>query len=435
MQQPSVLLINRIYPPQRGPTGRLVRDLARAFVEEGWNVSILTTGAKAGVERDGTITVHRTKGPEKPGLAVYPWLWLKLLWLARKTGHADLVVSMTDPPMLVVAGQRIARAKKARHLHWCQDLYPGVMDSLGLRLPGVLMRVLERASLEALQSCERIIVIGRCMASRLAAQGVDPKRISVIPNWPDAELVNPPPEIKKFGEEKAAAKDESALSSKPYLHQLKTSPKFRVLYAGNIGRAHPVETILKAAGLLEESHPEIEFVFVGDGRRIESLARERDRLGLANMRFIPYQPSHKLREVMESGDVHLITLSEAALGYMVPSKLYSALAVGRPVIFAGPAGSEIDHILTDFKAGMRTPPDDGAALAEAVLKYRLDGDAWFAAHDGALTAGKALTPKESMKAWIKRALAVVQGKDEKPVSKPKVRAKTRAKAKPKAKAA
>jgi glycosyltransferase involved in cell wall biosynthesis len=433
MHQPSVLFINRIYPPQRGPTGRLLRDLARAFVEEGWNVSVVTTGPKAGVERDGTITVHRTKGPETPGLAAYPWLWFKLMWLARKAGHADLVVSMTDPPMLAVAGQRIAKAKKARHLHWCQDLYPGVMESLGLKLPGILHRMLERLSLNALQSCERIIVIGRCMASRLAADGIDPKRISVIPNWPDAELVNPPPEIKKFGEEKAAA--DSQLSSKPYLHQLKTSPKFRVLYAGNVGRAHPVDTVLKAARILEESHPEIEFVFVGDGKRIENLARERDRLGLGNIRFIPYQPAHKLREVMESGDVHLIALTQAALGYMVPSKLYSALAVGRPVVFAGPAGSEIDHILTDFKAGVRTPPEDGKALAEAILKYRLDGDAWFEAHDGALEAGKVLTPKESMKAWIKRALAVVQGKDEKPVPKAKIKAKSKTKAKPKAKAA
>ncbi|MCD8493955.1 MAG: glycosyltransferase family 4 protein [Alphaproteobacteria bacterium] len=425
MHQPSVLFINRIYPPQRGPTGRLLRDLARLFVEEGWAVSIVTTGEKAGVERDGTITVYRTKGPEKPGWLAYPWLWLKLLWTARRAGHADLVVSMTDPPMLAVLGQHIAKAKKARHFHWCQDFYPGVMDALDFKFPGFIQRLLESTSQKALLSCDRIIAVGRCMARKIADEGISPRKISVIPNWPDAELVNPPPAIKQFGEEKTQ-EDGAVSSSKPYLHQVKTTPKFRVLYAGNIGRAHPVETILEAARILEEQHPEIEFTFVGDGRRIENLARERDRMGLGNIRFIPYQPAHKLREVMESGDVHLIALREEAMGYMVPSKLYAALAVGRPVIYAGPEGSEIDQILTDFKAGIRTPPHDGKALAEAILKYRMDGDVWFSAHDGALEAGKALTPKESMKAWVKRALAAVQGKDDKPsADKPAPKAKAK----------
>lgn len=419
MNRPTVLFINRIYPPQRGPTGRLLRDLACAFVEEGWSVSIVTTGPKKGVERDGAITVHRTKGPEKPGLYAYPWLWLKLLRLAKKAGHADLVVSMTDPPMLAMVGQRIAKAKKAKHVHWCQDYYPGVMDALGLKLPGFLHKKLEEYSRKALQSCDKIIVIGRCMAKSLAADGIEPKMISVIPNWPDAELVNPAPEIKNFSEGKST---QDANISKPYSTQLKNGPKFRVLYAGNVGRAHPTDMILQAAETLQETHAEIEFVFVGDGRRFENIARERDRLGLGNIRFIPYQPTHKLREIMESGDVHLITLNKDAGGYMVPSKLYAALAVGRPVIFAGPESSEIVHILKDFKAGVCVDPEDGDALAKAILEYRMNGDAWFAAHDGALEAGRALTPKESMKAWIKRALSVVQGKEEKTAAKQRKKA-------------
>lgn len=420
MQRPTVLFINRIYPPQRGPTGRLLRDLACAFVEEGWNVTVVTTGPKRGIERDGAITVHRTKGPEKPSLASYPWLWFKLLRLAKKAGHADLVVSMTDPPMLVLAGQRIAKAKKAKHVHWCQDYYPGVMEALGLKLPAFLHKKLEEYSCKALKSCDKIVVIGRCMAKSLAEDGVKPKTISVIPNWPDAELVNPAPEIKHFKDGKG---DHEVTVSKPYASQFKNGPKFRVLYAGNVGRAHPTDMILQAAETLQQTHAEIEFVFVGDGRRFENLARERDRLGLGNIRFIPYQPAHKLREIMESGDVHLITLNKDALGFMVPSKLYAALAVGRPVIFAGPDDSEIVHILKDFKAGVRVDPNDGDALATAILEYRINGDAWFAAHDGALEAGKILTPKESMKAWIKRALGVVQGKEEKPAAKPKPKKK------------
>src|SRR5262249_35654055 len=134
-----------------------------------------------------------------------------------------------------------------------------------------------------------------------------------------------------------------------------TEPKFRILYSGNLGRAHPVQTILDAATLLAGTNPEIEFVFVGDGPQFDRLAHERARRGLENIRFLPYQPASRLRELMESGDLHLISMSDRAAGLLVPCKLYSALAVGRPCILVGPAQSEVARIIEDFHAGTVVP--------------------------------------------------------------------------------
>ncbi|MFN3700975.1 MAG: glycosyltransferase, partial [Alphaproteobacteria bacterium] len=196
--------------------------------------------------------------------------------------------------------------------------------------------------------------------------------------------------------------------SKAYEEQLKQAPKFRVLYAGTLGRAHPYKVILNAAAILAQSNPEIEFVFVGDGKGFEKLAQERTRMGLENVRLLPYQPNSGLKEVMESGDVHLISMRENAAGCLVPSKLYSALAVGRPCVFVGPEACEAAKVIEDYRAGEVIPQGDAALLAKVILQFRMNGETWFKAHEGALKAGEVFTAEASIEEWISRANDLIE---------------------------
>ena len=115
----------------------------------------------------------------------------------------------------------------------------------------------------------------------------------------------------------------------------------------------------------------------------------------------------RLKEVMESGDVHLISMKDEAAGCLVPSKLYSALAVARPCIFVGPETCEAAKVIRDFKAGQVVQQGRVRELVDSVLLYRNDGDLWFKAHEGAMEAGKIFIPSDSMEAWISRARDVV----------------------------
>lgn len=400
--RPSIILINRVYPPVRGATGRVLRDLARGFARDGWQVYVLTTGSKTVRERDGSVKVMRIKAAENPKYAIgYLWIWLRLFVAAFKLPKADIVVSMTDPPMLGVAGRLVAFFRKSRHIHWCQDLYPDVLRAVDVHIPAFFERQLKKISRRTMQNADKNIVIGRCMAKHLSHTGIDPRKITVIPNWPDQELLS-----GKEGDEAYQAALESVpefYGSKNYDELLKDGPKFRVLYAGNIGRAHPVDTILRAAESLNETNPEIEFIFVCDGAGFDKIAHARTRRGLQNVRFLPYQPNSRLKEVMESGDVHLISMKDEAAGCLVPSKLYSALAVARPCIFVGPEGCEAAKVIRDFKAGQVVQQGRVRELIDAILLYRNDGDLWFKAHEGAFEAGKIFIPSDSMEAWISRA--------------------------------
>jgi colanic acid biosynthesis glycosyl transferase WcaI len=275
------------------------------------------------------------------------------------------------------------------------------------------MTSMKKLSRRSMRECDKTIVIGRCMAKHLTYGGVDPRHITVIPNWPDYELIKPAG-ANGFNGASSATQIPANLNvnvngAKASHEQLKNvDPKFRVLYAGNIGRAHPLNTILEAAQILDKSNPEIEFAFVGEGPRFDELARERAKRGLHNIRLLPFQPQSRIKQVMESGDVHLISMREDAAGMLVPSKLYAALAVARPCIFLGPAQSETAKVITDFHAGAVLAQGDPQALADKILHYRNNGEDWFAAHSGALAAGKIFVPKEAINAWIERAWSVVE---------------------------
>ena len=258
-----------------------------------------------------------------------------------------------------------------------------------------------------MKRADRVIVIGRCMARHLVRTGLESNKITFIPNWPDYELLAPDPRTRRPLSGKAAfraANDGRLEVGKPFEALfLDSDPKFRVLYSGTLGRAHPIQTILEAAQMLAKDHPEIEFVFVGDGASFERLGQERARRSLDNIRLMPYQPANRLRELMESGDVHLVSMRDDAAGFLVPCKVYSAIAVARPTILIGPQNSEVAMMLKDFQAGVTVPQGDGHKLAQAILRYRLDGQEWFSAHEGARRASRVYVPHEAINAWIVRA--------------------------------
>ena len=414
MRRPSVLFINRVYPPARGATGRMVQDLARAMALEGWDVTVLTTGRTKGTEKDKNVEVIRIKAPARPRSV---WTYLKihrqLKKAAMKMPAPHLLVTMTDPPMLVTVGRMIARKKRCRHIHWCQDLYPDLLPALGIRFPGFFMNYLKNRAAKSMLSCDKIIVIGRCMAKLLTRKDINPGRIAVIPNWPDIELASPEGQegFNDASLPEGVEHDDvmpSELHHRPQEEQHQHPPKFRILYAGHLGRAHPMGTILKAAETIKDEMPDIEFVFVGDGPEFDKISTFRKKRHLENIRLMPYQPLHRLRFVMESGDMHLVSMRGNAAGMLVPSKLYAALAVGRPALFLGPLKSETAKVIQDFGAGSVVSQNDLAGLIEEIRRYRYDENYWFNAHNAAIEASKVFVPRESIDAWIERAWAVIE---------------------------
>jgi glycosyltransferase involved in cell wall biosynthesis len=190
----------------------------------------------------------------------------------------------------------------------------------------------------------------------------------VVPNWPPA-AVHPVP------------RDENLFRAE---HDL--TDRFVVMYSGNMGLAHPFDAVLDAADRLESERPEVLFLFVGEGPRKDALRAQVQRRGLPNVRFLPFQPRERLAESLSAADLHLVTMRPELEGLVVPSKLYGALAAGRPACFLGPPGSEAARAVAEHDCGAVLPDPSGAALADAIRDWHDAPDRWARATERARAA-------------------------------------------------
>lgn len=370
---PSVCFLNRVYPPASGATGAVLAEMAGALVENGWEVTVVTgpadgapasevTHAGIRVERVGALRFTRESTARRAlaYLSHYPAMLARTL---RLDPH-DVLVTKTDPPMLKVLGPLLGRLTGARTVHWAQDLYPEIAEALGV-IPdgGAFAGLLRRLSTAALHGHDHVIAVGRCMQERIVGRGLPLASVSVVPNWPPASVQPVPHDRSPFRRE----------------HDLEEA--FVVMYSGNMGLAHPFDAVLDAADRLQGSHPDIRFVFVGDGPRRADLEAQVARRGLDTVRFLPFQPFETLSHSLSAADLHLVTMEAEAEGLVVPSKIYGALAAGRPVAFLGPPGSEAARLLGDARCGTVLPDVSGASLAEAIAR-------WHASDDERTAAGR-----------------------------------------------
>jgi colanic acid biosynthesis glycosyl transferase WcaI len=142
--------------------------------------------------------------------------------------------------------------------------------------------------------------------------------------------------------------------------------KFVDLYAGNIGLSQGLEHVLCAAHALQ-NYTDVKFVFVGDGASREHLVTETARRHLENVKFIPFQPRQRLPEVLACADISLVSLQRGIGVSSLPSKTFSILASGRPVIACVDEGSETWNLIQRAEAGLCIPPETPSELVNAIL--------------------------------------------------------------------
>lgn len=353
----SILFVNRVFPPQRGATGRCLADLSGRLAAAGWRVTVLCDGSGIADAPPGVVVVHTgrsAKGASRPTARTYLRSLARLALSALRLPRHDVVVTMTDPPLLALAGPMLAAWHRSVLVHWCHDLYPDLLPVLGVPVPATIGHWLGRWMRRALNAHDAVIVIGRCMGERLARSGVGVDRTAILPNWPDPAIGHDPGD---------AAWMRRALG---------LNGRLVVAYAGNFGLAHPLEAVFDAAEMLASHCPEVLFLMIGDGRMHGAAVTGLAARGLANLRMLPYQPKERIGGVLGAADLHLVTMSPMADGLLVPCKATGALAARRPCLFLGPAGSEAARRIVEHRCGTVLDPTDAEGLAAAVVAYRDD---------------------------------------------------------------
>ena len=358
-----LLFINRFFHPDQSATAQMLTDLAEGLAVSGTAVTVLTgrlgyLGGETAVpseEQYKGVTVRRvwsTRFGRQSALGrLFDYLsfYLSSVWAAVQTRDVDCVVVLSDPPILSVQAVLLGRLKGWKTVCWLQDVFPEIAVRADTLREGLRARLLRWAANWSLRSSDRVIVVGRCMERCLLAFGLQRDRVVLIPNWADGDHLTPvAPEDNWFRKQ----------------HGLEG--QIVVMYSGNLGVVHETEALIHLIHYLRGMR-EVCFLFVGEGQGKTRLQNWAFQEKLESVRFLGYQNKEDLRYSLSAGDIHLVTLRSKMEGLSVPSKVYGIMAVGRPVVFIGPDGSEVASLIRESGCGEVFSPQESEKAALAIL--------------------------------------------------------------------
>jgi len=363
-----ILVLNQYFHPDQASTGQVLTELCEDLAEH-HDVTVVAgrpsydpvgrgpTRGFVSEDHHGPVRVLRTWSTTFPRRSMAGRLWNYATYLASclagalRAERPDVILTMTDPPLVAAAAMALSEARSIPFVYVSQDVFPDVGVVLGRMRSRALVRGLAALNRALRTRASAVVAIGRDMERRLAALGVPPAKIRVIPNWADGSLIRPLDGASRLRLEQG------------------WQDRFVVMHSGNVGLSQELGVLLEAADRLR-GHEDVAFAIVGNGAAKVGLQREAARRRLGNVRFLPYRPKEELSDSLGAADVHVVSLRRGLAGCIVPSKVYGIMAAGRPFIGAVEESSEVAMIIREHECGARIDPNDPDALARAILKMR-----------------------------------------------------------------
>ena len=271
-------------------------------------------------------------------------------WAGLRIEDVDLVWGTTPPIFQAVTARWIARLKSKPFLLEVRDLWPSFAVAVGVLTNPLLIRLSEWLERGLYRRADRVVINSPGFFEHVHLRGA--RQVEVVPNGVDLTM---------FGK---TEKDQSLR------RELGLAEGFLVLYAGAHGMSNDLETVLKAAELLQ-SEEDIHFVFLGDGKEKTNLMALAQQMKLRNLHFLPSIPKDQIASTLIQADVGLaILLAVDAYKTTYPNKVFDYMAAGLPVVLA--IDGVIRQVVEDAGAGLFTQPGDPKALAEAVKRLAAD---------------------------------------------------------------
>ena len=227
-----------------------------------------------------------------------------------------------------------------------QDLWPDTLSATGMINNGRILKIVGIVAKLIYQTADHITVLSPGFKQAIVNRGIDKNKITVIPNWCDE-----------------GALQQKAENHVPYRHD----PRFKLVFAGNMGKAQALEHVLDAAKTLQDLNSNILFVFIGPGVEVESLKEKNNCLALKNTLFLDPVPGNVIGNYLKSADALLAHLKKDDLFKInIPSKIQSYMEIGKPLL-VGIEGDAAD-IVSVSGAGIAFEPENQKSLTDAILK-------------------------------------------------------------------
>ena len=365
------------FDPDPAPTGEVMTRIVAELAARGHELHVVTalpwythhavqagwTGRPVRRERTGWGSITRVHPfpSDKTSLALRSASFAAFSALsgvaALGGGRMDAVLAMSPPLPIGPVAWAAAVFHRCPLVFNVQDVFPDVAIELGkLSNPRLIAgaRWLERTTYERAAA---VTVLSEDVRANVAAKVRPSHRdsVRVIPNFVDTELIRPTDRRTELRRQVGIDEDQLV-----------------ILYAGNVGFSQSLDLVAAAARRLAH-RADLVFLVNGGGSGLPALKEATS--GLSNVRFSPYQPKARLGEVLATGDLHVVPLRKGLAASSVPSKTYSILAAGRPLLASIDAGTEVARVVDEAGCGRSVPPDDADAFTLAVEELVADQSA------------------------------------------------------------
>jgi len=277
------------------------------------------------------------------------------LFVVARAGPETAVLFASNPPIIGPFVWLLSKIKGFSYIVLIYDLYPDILVSFGvLRSNGLLTRFWRRCNRVVWESASMVITIGEKMAERLNYQfntaRTELGRVAVLPPWADTEVIRPVPKS-----DNSLAKEMGQLGGTT------------ILYSGNLGTSHDVDSMLEACRLLQERR-DIRFLFIGGGDKWEDVARFKALHQLDGLSVFSYQSEQRLPFSLALGDISIVTLDQGAEGLMLPSKLSYYMAAGSAILGVCSGDNDLKDTIECADCGICVPPGHPRQLADAICR-------------------------------------------------------------------
>jgi colanic acid biosynthesis glycosyl transferase WcaI len=404
-----ILLIVPYYAPDLGPSAPLFTMLSTSLVRRGHEVMAIAAvphypsgqvpaqfqGKWIQRSSESSVQVVRVAVPsvKRASLAqrMLQFICYQLGATWAGLGQRYDAVFVANPALWVwlpFACLAVLRRKPA--IFSVHDLYPDVGITLGIFNYKPVIKAVTCLERFCLNHAAMVRILSESFRPGLHALGVPDTKMALVYDWVDTDLIQPLPRNNPFALE----------------HNL--IDRFVILYAGNLGLSQGLEHVLAAAELLADD-PNLCFVLVGDGAGREPVMAWAQEHRLTNVQFLPFQPRARLPEVLATADVSLVSLRRGIGTGSLPSKTFSILASGRPVLVSVDEGSETWELVKRAEAGLCVPSGNPSALAESILILKQDKSLCDRlGHNGRLWAERYHSPQSAAKRFEELLVTAVE---------------------------
>lgn len=367
----KLVYLVQYFSPEKASGLQLVEDLLEGFSAHGWKTDVFTPTPTRGVtdeqrkeyarkrveiKYDGRLTIHRMhlyrEGKGFVGRAIrYLLFSIECFWKAA-TVPADFIFTGSGPPTQGVVVGLAKKVSGKKVIYNLQDIFPDSLVTSGIcGGNSFLMKIGHAMENFTYRNADHIITITDDMKANIMKKGVPEDKISVVRNWIDTD------KVKHISREDNFLFDELKLPR----------DGFYVVYAGNLGKVQGVDVILKTASLMKNNR-DIKFVIFGNGSEEENLKKIVNDKHLDNVLMLPLQPIERASEVYSMADVSIISCTPGTGGSGMPSKTWTIMAAGVPIIASFDMPSEMERTIEEAECGFCTRAGDENELTEKIIR-------------------------------------------------------------------